>query len=54
MTGKSQHNPDSSDRPLDDKPGRRPVPATPPDRDPQDPSTIEAFEEEGAGIAAKE
>jgi hypothetical protein len=55
-----QHDPDASDRPLSqnnpmsDAPGdgSRTAAGTNPDR--QDPSTIEAFDQEGAGIAAKE
>jgi len=73
MTSKSQHDPDASDRPLDqnnrmsDDPGdgsrnsailgrdgRPPAAEQTPKRDRQDESTIAAFEEEGAGIAAKE
>ncbi|MEA3003895.1 MAG: hypothetical protein QOH81_2683 [Sphingomonadales bacterium] len=73
MTGKTSHNPDSSDRPLnqnnqmsdDPKDGSRNSDRTgraggataaekPPARDRQDQSAIEAFGEEGAGVAAKE
>ncbi|MEA3038472.1 MAG: hypothetical protein QOE79_985 [Sphingomonadales bacterium] len=73
MTSKSQHNPDSSDRPLNqnnpmsDDPGdgsrrsgvlgragEKTAAETPPGQDAQDKSTIEAFGEEGAGIAPKE
>ena len=73
MTSKSQHNPDASDRPLNqnnqmsDDPGdgsrnsstlAREGGATAaekkPPHDRQDESTIEAFGEEGAGIAPKE
>lgn len=73
MTSKSQHNPDASDRPLNqnnqmsDDPGDgsrnsstlgrdgRPTAAErKPERDRQDQSTIDAFGQEGAGIAAKE
>jgi hypothetical protein len=69
---KNQHNPDSSDRPLnqnnqmsDDpgdgsrnsfttgKDGDTPAERAPA-QDKQDQSTIEAFGEEGAGVAAKE
>ena len=69
---KNQHNPDSSDRPLnqnnqisdDPADGRRssfvlakdggsPAEEKPP-QDRQDQSTIEAFGEEGAGVAPKE
>ncbi|HEY0413361.1 MAG TPA: hypothetical protein VGD66_09475 [Allosphingosinicella sp.] len=73
MTSKSQHNPDSSDRPLNqnnqmsDDPGDgsrksavlgraggKTAAERPPAQDAQDQSTIEAFGEEGAGIAPKE
>jgi hypothetical protein len=73
MTAKNQHNPDASDRPLNqnnrmsDDPGDgsrtsstlgRDGGATAaekkPKRDREDESTIEAFGQEGAGIAAKE
>ncbi|QAY76851.1 hypothetical protein [Sphingosinicella sp. BN140058] len=69
---KNQHNPDSTDRPLnqnnqmsDDpgdgsresftlgKDGSSPAEKTP-SKDRQDQSTIEAFGEEGAGVAPKE
>lgn len=69
---KNQHNPDSTDRPLnqnnqmsDDpgdgsresftlgKDGSNPAEKTP-SHDRQDQSTIEAFGEEGAGVAPKE
>jgi hypothetical protein len=69
---KNQHNPDSTDRALnqnnqmsDDpkdgsrnsftlgKAGNSPA-ERPPAQDDQDQSTIEAFGEEGAGVAAKE
>jgi hypothetical protein len=73
MTSKSQHNPDASDRALNqnnqmsDDPGdgsrnsavlgreggRTPA-EKPPANDAQDQSAIEAFGEEGAGVAAKE
>ncbi|MEA3037590.1 MAG: hypothetical protein QOE79_103 [Sphingomonadales bacterium] len=48
MTGKNPHDPDASDRPPDRKTGG------PPAEDAQEPSTTEAFDEEGAGIAPKE
>jgi len=73
MTSKNQHDPDASDRPLNqnnrmsDDPGDGSRTAstlgrdgaataaeTKPKGDRQDESTIEAFGEEGAGIAAKE
>jgi hypothetical protein len=73
MTSKNQHNPDASDRPLNqnnrmsDDPadgsrrsaglgraGGKTAAETPPKQDAQDQSTIEAFGEEGAGIAPKE
>jgi hypothetical protein len=73
MTSTSQHNPDASDRPLNqnnrmsEEPGDgsrtsatigRDGDATAaeakPGQDRQDPSAIEAFGREGAGIAAKE
>jgi hypothetical protein len=72
MTSKNLHNPDSTDRPLnqnnqmsdDSGDGNRTSStlgrdgATPvekkPKHDRQDESTIEAFGQEGAGIAAKE
>jgi hypothetical protein len=70
---KNLHNPDSTDRPLNqnnqmsDDPGDgsrgsdtlgraggRTAAERPPENDEQDQSTIEAFGEEGAGIAPKE
>jgi hypothetical protein len=73
MTSKNQHNPDSSDRALNqnnqmsDDPGdgsrhtdrlgrdgRTTAAEKPPAHDRQDQSAIEAFGDEGAGIAAKE
>ena len=70
---KNLHNPDSTDRPLNqnnqisDDPGDgsrksdtlgrdggRTAAERQPEQDEQDQSTIEAFGEEGAGIAAKE
>ena len=70
---KNLHNPDSTDRPLNqnnqisDDPGdgsrnsdtlgqagAKTAAERPPEQDEQDQSTIEAFGEEGAGIAAKE
>jgi hypothetical protein len=73
MTSKSQHDPDASDRPLNQnnrmsedpgdgsrrsavlgRAGKKNAAETPPDQDAQDQSAIEAFGEEGAGIAAKE
>ncbi|MEA3034928.1 MAG: hypothetical protein QOH04_687 [Sphingomonadales bacterium] len=73
MTSKSQHNPDASDRPLNQnnqksedpgdgsrrsavlgRAGGKTAAETPPGEGAQDQSAIEAFGEEGAGIAAKE
>ena len=73
MTSKNQHNPDSSNRALNqnnqmsddpgdgsrksDRLGRDGGPTAaekPPAQDRQDQSAVEAFGEEGAGIAAKE
>ena len=73
MTSKNLHNPDSSDRPLNqndqmsDDPGDggrhsdrlggvggKHAAENAPGHDRQDQSAIEAFGEEGAGIAAKE
>jgi hypothetical protein len=73
MTSKNLHNPDSSDRPLNqnnqmsddpgdgsrhsDRTGRAGAATAaekPPAHDRQDQSAIEAFGEEGAGVAAKE
>ena len=62
MTSTSQHNPDASDRPLnqndrmseDSGDGGATAAEAKPGRDRQDESAIEAFGREGAGIAAKE
>jgi hypothetical protein len=63
MTSMNSHIPDSSDRALDrnsrmterlGRDGGTIVAGTPPAPDGREDSTIEAFEHEGAGIAAKE
>jgi len=59
MTGNTLHEPDSSDRASRasdrrDRDGDATVARKPPADGQQDESAIEAFEEEGAGIAAKE
>jgi hypothetical protein len=54
MTGRKKHDPDSG-APALGQGGRRRKPAeAPPAPDAQEPSTLEAFDEEGAGIAPKE
>jgi len=48
MTSKKQHDPDPG-APSPDRKAEAPL-----DQDAQEPSTLEAFDEEGAGIAPKE
>ena len=53
MTDKKKRDPDSGAPAPGQGGGRIPAEA-PPDPDAQEPSTLEAFDEEGAGIAPKE
>jgi hypothetical protein len=52
MTGKNPPDPHASD--LEKRAGGKTSAEPPPAEDAQEQSTIEAFDEEGAGIAAKE
>jgi hypothetical protein len=52
MAGIKKHDPDPG-APALDQSGTAPAEA-PPAEEAQEPSTLEAFDEEGAGIAAKE
>jgi hypothetical protein len=53
MTGTKKRDPDSGAPALGQGRGTTPAEAPPPE-EAQEPSTLEAFDEEGAGIAPKE